>query len=391
MQRCGGKVPVHTRLQQRPEQTMQLAVQAIGRGGLRLACSQRLEGLFQLFAVASLQRLVGLHIGRQQGRGQRLYTAEVIQHQLTGGGVGEIARVRIGMQQTQLKGLGTQPAHQRQGQALTHFGTGLADLGKRQAGLLSEREHTGPAQVFLWFRQAQARPIGEMRAKVLQAAHLRWVVQLSFNHGFQLLIQPFQLCGRRAEQTPSGNKRRSWRRSAWQISAMPGYCTLSTSPRPSDAVARCTWPRDAAAKGCSSICWKNCPRSAPYTCCRCPRSALKGKAGTRFCSEASALATGSGNTPCHCEAICPSFSTGPFISPRTSVSRSHTGCQSISLRPGRNRCPNTLPPIRVAVPAKVRKRPSAEADDGAAGGLAMQQYSSRRSTIMHLPLTGSKH
>ena len=41
-------------------------------------------------------------------------------------------------------------------------------------------------------------------------------------------------------------------RSAEIASAMPGYCTLTATARPSAVMARCTWPIDAAAMGSGS-------------------------------------------------------------------------------------------------------------------------------------------
>ena len=47
------------------------------------------------------------------------------------------------------------------------------------------------------------------------------------------------------------------------VSAMPGYCTLTATARPSWVIARCTWPIDAAAMGSGSQVAKICSGGRP--------------------------------------------------------------------------------------------------------------------------------
>jgi hypothetical protein len=71
------------------------------------------------------------------------------------------------------------------------------------------------------------------------------------------------------------------------VSAMPGYCTLTATARPSRVIARCTWPIEAAAIGSGSQVAKarsgGWPSSSVMTCAA--SSGLIG--GTLSCSRLS--------------------------------------------------------------------------------------------------------
>jgi len=71
------------------------------------------------------------------------------------------------------------------------------------------------------------------------------------------------------------------------VSAMPGYCTLTATARPSWVIARCTWPIEAAAIGSGSQVAKarsgGWPSSSVMTCAA--SSGLIG--GTLSCSRLS--------------------------------------------------------------------------------------------------------
>ena len=64
------------------------------------------------------------------------------------------------------------------------------------------------------------------------------------------------------------------RRSVSTASAMPGYCTLTATSRPSCVLARWTWPIDAAAKASSENSAKWSATFPPRSCSTTLRIAL---------------------------------------------------------------------------------------------------------------------
>ena len=72
------------------------------------------------------------------------------------------------------------------------------------------------------------------------------------------------------------------RTSASMLCAMPGYCTLTATARPSRVIARCTCPMEAAAKGSGSQ-RANTRSGAPPSCCSTTDAASSGLMGGALC------------------------------------------------------------------------------------------------------------
>ena len=103
------------------------------------------------------------------------------------------------------------------------------------------------------------------------------------------------------------------------VSAMPGYCTLTATARPSLVIARCTWPIEAAAIGSGSHCAKTCSGGRPSSAVIIPAASSWLIGGTLSWRRLSVLRT-AGFSPSSMKlAIWPSFISTPFISPSVSA------------------------------------------------------------------------
>jgi hypothetical protein len=113
----------------------------------------------------------------------------------------------------------------------------------------------------------------------------------------------------------SANSIFSCDRSASTADAMSGYCNLQASGLPSSEVARCTWPRLAAAAASRS----NEPnfdcQSAPSSAAMRRRTNGQPIAGASFCSCASSSANSAGKASGMVASNCATFISGPFSVP----------------------------------------------------------------------------
>jgi hypothetical protein len=105
-------------------------------------------------------------------------------------------------------------------------------------------------------------------------------------------------------------------------SATPGYCTFTTTSRPSCVRAACTWPIDAAASGSGSNDANarsgGSPRSSVTTCA----ASSYAIGGAPSSNVASAARYGWGSPASTYDAICASFMAAPFISPMVAATSS---------------------------------------------------------------------
>mmetsp|Transcript_15946 Transcript_15946/g.42966 ORF Transcript_15946/g.42966 Transcript_15946/m.42966 type:complete len:313 (-) Transcript_15946:34-972(-) len=107
---------------------------------------------------------------------------------------------------------------------------------------------------------------------------------------------------------------RTWRflRSTLKSSSRPGRCTLTATRVPFLVVARCTWPRDAAASGVSS---NSAKASSPSSSRRIRFTSDSGKGGHSSCSVESSSMKTLGITSTRVERSCPSLmKVGPSAS-----------------------------------------------------------------------------
>ena len=70
------------------------------------------------------------------------------------------------------------------------------------------------------------------------------------------------------------------------LRAMPGYCTLTATARPSRVMARWTWPIEAAAKGSGSHCAKTRAGSPPSSSAMTEAASAGVIGGAQCCSRA---------------------------------------------------------------------------------------------------------
>ena len=92
---------------------------------------------------------------------------------------------------------------------------------------------------------------------------------------------------------------------------IPGYRTFTARSRPSQARARCTWPRLAAAIGEESKDSKRSCRGAPSSLSTRARTSANGCGSTRSCRRASSSVTSGGTTSTRRLATWPSLIRPP--------------------------------------------------------------------------------
>ena len=81
-------------------------------------------------------------------------------------------------------------------------------------------------------------------------------------------------------------------RSAAIVSAIPGYCTLTATARPSRVMARCTWPMDAAAIGSGSHSLNTISGASPSSAAMTPAASSGDIGGTLSCRRPSTRRAG---------------------------------------------------------------------------------------------------
>ena len=125
---------------------------------------------------------------------------------------------------------------------------------------------------------------------------------------------------------------------------MSGYCSLQASGSPLLAVARWTWPSEAAAAGFRSNEPKRACQSAPSSACmrRLTKAAPIG--GASDCSFWSSAAYSGGTTSGMVARSCATFMIGPLRPPSACASRAALEASS-PFRPK-----NRVPAIRAATP-----------------------------------------
>ncbi len=157
------------------------------------------------------------------------------------------------------------------------------------------------------------------------------------------------------------------RRSLSTASAIPGYCTLIATSRPSFVVARCTCPMEAAAIASGSMSAMTLPARSPHSWAM--SFSRRGKSTRGALSRSSARrvlirSASSGSRPGRSTVLrtCPSFIAAPFICPSWTTTCSTTAAVRLrwarafassvrtrsTARPPATRapCPATSPPIR---------------------------------------------
>src|ERR687892_40902 len=128
---------------------------------------------------------------------------------------------------------------------------------------------------------------------------------------------------------------RSWDRSASTALSMPGYCSLHASARPSWAVARWTWPSEAAAAASSSKSWNLERQSGPSSAAMRRRTNGRPIGGAAACSWASSAAYSLGSASGMVASSWATFMSGPLRPP--SARRSSSACWGLSISMPRNR------------------------------------------------------
>ena len=81
-------------------------------------------------------------------------------------------------------------------------------------------------------------------------------------------------------------------RSAAIVSAIPGYCTLTATARPSRVMARCTWPIEAAAIGSGSHSLNTTSGASPSSATMTPAASSGDIGGTLSCRRPSTRRAG---------------------------------------------------------------------------------------------------
>ena len=119
---------------------------------------------------------------------------------------------------------------------------------------------------------------------------------------------------------PTASMARSWPRSLSTALSMSGYCSFTARSRPSWAVARCTWPSDAAAVGLRSKLLNRLSQSGPSSAAIRRRTNDGAIGGALVCSSASSWANSGGSRSGTVANICATFISGPFNCPRVSFS-----------------------------------------------------------------------
>ena len=138
----------------------------------------------------------------------------------------------------------------------------------------------------------------------------------------------------------------NWRTSASTAASIAGYCSLQARRVPSFAIARCTWPSDAAAAASLSKDRSFLSQPLPSSASMRLRTKLAPIGGALACKVSRGAATSGGNTPGTVATNCATFITGPRKFPRTRV-RSAAFCADIALVP-----PSDRAAPRAATPAK---------------------------------------
>src|SRR3712207_588083 len=157
---------------------------------------------------------------------------------------------------------------------------------------------------------------------------------------------------------------------------MSGYCSLQAISMPSGRVARCTWPRLAAAAASRPKRAKRRSQSGPSSEDMRRRTKGQPMGGALDCSVASCCAYSSGSASGTVERNCATFISGPFSPPSTAFRSS--ACADLSVLMPRKRWPATraaIPPTAPEVRAIRRISPKMvlsllRSDIGAPGPVA---------------------